>query len=194
MLVIQSLRGKNNGRDQVDEITTRFTEETIAKIQSQDQDTYKKVVINEMQNGILEGEFDPEQIWPTCFANEIKRELKQSHNNLKSVGEYLRTLYSLKVGDTISRMITNYNGENQFYHKIKRLLQSDFRGESAMAAIQGIENGRHVIISRVLETDVDWLFSKLAIGLYMAEFYKKRNHHIKVNAHLLGFFQKSTYR
>jgi hypothetical protein len=100
------------------------------------------------------------------------KELEQSNYKIKNLASYLRSYFRLIEGDPFGRMLAKEEYKHLEMEFLKRkTIDGLFRKESANAVVKGIEAGRNVIISRVLETDVDWLFYWITMGLHMADFY-----------------------
>lgn len=182
--MFKSIRGPKDGRDQLDEDTSRFTQELYPLIEPDKQVWFKSKAPKFMgKYGFDEGKFDPKNIWPKCFGAWIQKESKQV--DLIRMVKDLRPRFRLMAGDPFNRMReaaakgqisandyeNNYLGFAKFLvtqPALKKMTIPNFTKESFNRVLDGIYDGRHVIISRVLETNAE-ILSNLVPALYLAE-------------------------
>ncbi len=147
--------------DIADDETTRFAEETLHKFPIIDalklRKNFKKTLATEEVN---REEFDTKILWPVPFATTMKQIYEACDGKLVRMGKELAKRFYLYTSKALSKLYCTFAPAH--VSKLIRIEPLDHFIEVSSHAVKGaILHGEQAVVSRVLETNVDWAIGPL---------------------------------
>ena len=134
---------------------TRFCQETWDRLPEKDREKYKKELLNAiMKYGMNQGRNKTNEIWPRSLDKKI------GVDNVSDFATYMKTEHELLNSNFFVKFYNWINGKYR-----NELHLKDFTQETQNLLLSNIYKANKIIISRVLETNVQRAYSKLTFAL-----------------------------
>ena len=166
---MEQVRTSRGVSDITDGNTTRFAEEICRR----SGEIHALALIKSFKHALAQEEvgreeFNSRTLWPIPFARTMKHANDAFEGNLIKICKVMREKFYLYTCKAWSKLYSRYAGE-----KIRISSLDCFIKESSQAVRRAIADGKQAVISRVLETKLNWTIGPLVEDLRKARRNKK---------------------